>query len=293
MKYIILILLQLSSLLTYAYQFSFNGKADDKYPIVIEVDRNPNGSITGRYAYQSTLRNQGRDNRASWLYIQPVGNSKSDYVVTDSKGNIQEQWSDATFWRDNGINYFSVDVTNAKGKTFKITAKSVTSSSASNSNNSSASLRYKKKLEEVSVAPIHVMRADGKKIWYNRYTTLYGDSGYDNKMYIYDSQTDRETVLDLNKTSIEYMQVDDMVEHDGIITIIMTENTNSNGWVIGTYVWQYNCYNNTWKPLATKCSGAKFVNNRKAVQISTADCINPEDPTYLQEYKKSYRTIQL
>lgn len=108
----------------YAYQFTFDGKADNKYPIVIEVDRNSNGAITGRYAYKSTLNKQGRDNRASWLYIRPYGNSKSEYIITDSQGKMQEQWTNATFWRNGEVNYFEVTVTNAKGKTFWINAHS-------------------------------------------------------------------------------------------------------------------------------------------------------------------------
>lgn len=108
----------------YAYQFTFDGEADNKYPIVIEVDRTSNGAITGRYAYKSTLNKQGRDNRASWLYIRPDGNSKSEYIITDSQGNVQERWTNASFWRDRDVNYFSVAVTNAKGKTFGIDAHS-------------------------------------------------------------------------------------------------------------------------------------------------------------------------
>ncbi len=46
-KYIASILMALlCPLWGYAYQFTFEGKADNKYPIVIEVDRNSNGSIT-------------------------------------------------------------------------------------------------------------------------------------------------------------------------------------------------------------------------------------------------------
>lgn len=108
----------------YAYQFTFDGEAANKYPVLIEVDRNANGSITGRYAYKSTLRRQGRNNRASWLYIRPDGNSKSDYIITDSQGNVQERWSNAMFWREGNVNYFSVSVLNSKGNSFGIDAYS-------------------------------------------------------------------------------------------------------------------------------------------------------------------------
>ncbi|MDE6339833.1 MAG: hypothetical protein K2K97_08625, partial [Muribaculaceae bacterium] len=107
-----------------AYQFTFDGEAANKYPIVIEVDRNANGSIVGRYAYKSTLKRQGRNNRTSWLYIRPDGNSKSNYIITDAQGNVQEYWTDATFWRDGNVNYFDVAVRNNRGNTFGIHAHS-------------------------------------------------------------------------------------------------------------------------------------------------------------------------
>ncbi|MDE6485485.1 MAG: SHOCT domain-containing protein [Duncaniella sp.] len=157
-----------------------------------------------------------------------------------------------------------------------------------------ATIRYNTKYDEVNIADIHLMRADGKKIWYTPWTST-NESGYINKLYVYDSETDREKVINLNRTSMEddYMQIDDMVERDGIITIIMSENRNSNGWVYGTYVWQYHCNSDTWNVLAKECSGAKFINNRTALEINYAECINPEDPTYLQEYRNQYKYLQL
>lgn len=109
---------------SFAYQFTLEGEAANKYPIILEVDRTVNGAIVGRYAYVSTLRHQGRDDRSAWLYIHPNGSSKSDYSITDSKGNIQEIWENALFWRTGEVNYFSVSVINAKGKTFGIDAHS-------------------------------------------------------------------------------------------------------------------------------------------------------------------------
>ena len=107
---------------THAYQFIFDGEADNQYPIVIEVDRYPHGAIYGRYAYTKTLKRMGRDNDNAWLYITPVSNSTSDYTITDNQGNIQERWSNATFWRENNVNFLSVSVRNAKGKAFNIDA---------------------------------------------------------------------------------------------------------------------------------------------------------------------------
>lgn len=124
-QYILFIILVIGfSLSLYAYQFKFDGMAANKYPIVIEVDRNANGSISGRYAYKSTLRKQSREKSSSWLYIRPDGNSKSNYIITDSQGNVQEYWSNAAFWREGGVNYFDASVVNAKGSSFGISAYS-------------------------------------------------------------------------------------------------------------------------------------------------------------------------
>ena len=158
----------------------------------------------------------------------------------------------------------------------------------------SAQERYRTKYEEVHNADIHLMRADGRRIWYNPWIPD-NDYGYMNKLFVYNSESDTETVVNLNRTSMEddEMYVEDMVERNGIITIIMSEKRNSNGWVEGTYLWQYNCNNGTWMALARACSGAEFVNNRSAIRINNAEILNPDDPTYLQEYRNHYRTVRL
>lgn len=107
-----------------AYQFQLDGVAANKYPVVIEVDRYTNGAIYGRYAYKSTLNRQGRDDPSSWLYIRPRGDSKNEYIITDSEGGVQEVWSNAFFWRNCNVNFFDVAVLNAKGNSFGIFARS-------------------------------------------------------------------------------------------------------------------------------------------------------------------------
>lgn len=152
--------------------------------------------------------------------------------------------------------------------------------------------RYQNKYDEVYTADCHLMRADGRKLWYNYYEEA---TGYSNKLYVYDSLTDEVQTISLNRTQQDddAMHVEDMVERGGVITIIMSEMRNSNGWLEGTYVWQYNCDNGSWNALARACSGAKFVNDRKSVKINWAECLNPEDPTYLQEYKNNSEIIKL
>lgn len=132
-KFVLVMVAMLWAFSAFAYRFTFEGYAAGKYAIVMEVDRNANGSITGRYAYKSTLNDRGRNNRAAWLYIAPDGNSKTDYIITDSNGKVQEHWSNASFSRSNGVNYFTVSVRNARGRTFTINLHSTTDSSSSSS----------------------------------------------------------------------------------------------------------------------------------------------------------------
>ena len=164
-------------------------------------------------------------------------------------------------------------------------------------NKVSATERYNERHAILNRNDYCILKDDGQKIWYvHRITDTYGILRYDSTMSIYDSTTDRQTDIDLNRTSMDgswEFDVEDIVERNGIITIIMSENRNSNGWVVGTYVWQYDCANNSWNPLAKACSGAKFIDNYTAVRIAYADCINPNDCTAAQRYTYTYDTIQL
>lgn len=160
-------------------------------------------------------------------------------------------------------------------------------------NASVALMRYSKKYDEINTADIHLMYRDGKKLWYNYWQE---GSGYDNKLYVYDSETNQETTVRLNKTNMPdgEMEVSDMIAGDGgVLTIIMTENRNSNGWIEGTYVWQYFCTTGSWQALATECSGAEFIKNRTAVKVSYAESKNPDDPVYMQEYRYTHRIFNL
>ncbi len=157
-----------------------------------------------------------------------------------------------------------------------------------------ASRRYKEKYAETNIADIHLLRADGRRIWYSPWTSEI-ESGYVNRLYIYDSETDTEQVVSLNKTPLEddEMYVEDMRERNGIITVIMSERRNSNGWVEGTHVWQYNCDTGAWKALAKECSGAEFNSDATAVRVNYVEILNPDDPTFLQEFRDHYKTVRL
>lgn len=155
-----------------------------------------------------------------------------------------------------------------------------------------AGQRYRDKCAQVYNADTHRLYDDGRILCYNYWRQ---PSGFDNKLYIYDSRTGRETTVSLNKTSLEdeAMAVNDIVERNGVLTIIMEENRNSNGWVEGTYVWQYNILTGSWKPLAKACSGAEFTDGGRAVKVNYAECLNPDEPTYLQKYRNHFQTIKL
>lgn len=154
--------------------------------------------------------------------------------------------------------------------------------------------RYQAKWEEVGIADIYRLYGNGKKVWYS-YWTSENEYGYTNKLYVYNSETDSEQVVNLNKTSLEddEMYVECIRQKNGILTIIMSEMRNSDGWVEGTYVWQYNCETGAWKPLAKACSGAEFINNDTAVKITYAHCLNPNTYTADKRYKYTYKTIKL
>lgn len=126
----------------YAYQITLEGKADGKYAIIVEIDRNTNGSFSGRYAYKSTINRQGRNNPATWLYIMPDYYSTTDYTITDSKGAVQEEWSNAHLSQSGNSYSLSASVINSRGKTFDIQA----GSSNSGSNSQSLTSLFKKNL---------------------------------------------------------------------------------------------------------------------------------------------------
>lgn len=129
-KMLSLAVMMISALDVFAYQFTLEGTVGGKYPIVIEVDRNSNGAIYGRYAYLSTLNKLGRYNSSSWLYIKPDGDSNQMYIITDVNGKVEEHW-DIAMTRKNGINILEGSLVTAKSKWFTVEAKSVSPNQSS------------------------------------------------------------------------------------------------------------------------------------------------------------------
>lgn len=160
------------------------------------------------------------------------------------------------------------------------------------SGNSRAKEKFDDALREISgVADNAVKYSDGRYIWYNPTTPW----GYSTILSVYDSQTGNTTDININKTSSseDMMTVKDISEHSGKITVVLEENRNSNGWVEGTYVWTIDCSNRNWKCVANGVAGAEIINGGSAVKITTAKILNPDAPTFEQQYKESTKTISL
>lgn len=160
------------------------------------------------------------------------------------------------------------------------------------SHQNGSSQKFEDALREISgVADNAVKYSDGRYIWYNPTTPW----GYSTILSVYDSQTGNTTDININKTpsSDDMMTVHAISEHNGKITVILEENRNSNGWVEGTYVWTIDCSNRNWKCVANGVAGAEIINGGSAVKITTATILNPDAPTFEQQYKESTKIISL
>ena len=109
-------------------QFTLNGTIDNKLPIVIEVDRTPNGAIKGRYTYRTGSYDKGQN--GEWFYIKPYNNTTNTYVITDSDGNLISVWESVRMYRERGINYLSGTITNNMGDTHVLDASSASTNTS-------------------------------------------------------------------------------------------------------------------------------------------------------------------
>lgn len=156
--------------------------------------------------------------------------------------------------------------------------------------------RYQSELSRISQDPrFAVIYADNGKICYAHLKSDDQPINYTNILSVYDSQSDKTTSVNMNKTDFPDDEVffEAITENGGKITVIMEEMRNSNGWVEGTSVWTYDTRNGKWYCVAQGVAGAEFVKEGKAVKITEATILNPDEPTALQDYAYSYRTISL
>ena len=156
--------------------------------------------------------------------------------------------------------------------------------------------RYQGELSRISQDPrLAVIYADDGKIWYAHLKSDYHPITYTNILSAYDRQSDKTSSVNMNKTDFPDNEVffQAITENGGKITVIMEEMRNSNGWVEGTSVWTYDTRIGKWYCVAQGVAGAEFVKEGKAVKITEATILNPDEPTALQDYAYSYRTISL
>ena len=157
------------------------------------------------------------------------------------------------------------------------------------------SQRYETTLQEISgTADTPVKYADGRYIWY--ILTGIGDGmSYASTLSVYDSQTDKIDEININKTGFPDSEahIENVSEHDGKITVIQSYATNSNGWVESTSVWNIDCNSRQWECVADRVAGAEIVNGGAAVKITEATILNPDAPTFDQEYRTTERIVNL
>lgn len=152
--------------------------------------------------------------------------------------------------------------------------------------------RFQDKLRELSgLADIPVIYSDGERYIWRILTTP--DGKYEKELLVYDTKTDREESVNINKTDFpdDEMEISEITENAGEISIIMMEYRNSNGWIEGTHVWTIDCATHRWRCVAEAVAGAEFVNGGRAVKISKAEILNPDEPTAFQEYDITNYTI--
>ncbi len=155
--------------------------------------------------------------------------------------------------------------------------------------------RYETTLQEISgTADTPVKYADGRFIWY--ILTGVGDGmSYSKYLSVYDSKENKTDEININKTGFPDSEahIDNVSEYNGKITVIQSYAANSNGWVESTSVWNIDCHSRKWKCVADRVAGAEIVNGGAAVKITEATILNPDAPTFDQEYKTVERTINL
>lgn len=81
-----------SGSVAFAGSHSLSGLVDNEYPIRAHIVISPQGRVTGRYAYETTLRKYG-DKSSSWIKIKGVLNGSEISLSQDCPG-VNEPWPD-------------------------------------------------------------------------------------------------------------------------------------------------------------------------------------------------------
>lgn len=80
----------------------FTGKAEGKYPIVVYINVSSNGDVTGKMAYESTLKKYG-DSSKHYIQLDGYFSGKSLHLAAEVDNGNSEDW-DLTC-SDNGYTY--------------------------------------------------------------------------------------------------------------------------------------------------------------------------------------------
>lgn len=120
LRFIFIIILALLSTNASAQTvYRLEGTIGGQYPIVIELEEDDDGFISGRYAYKSTLRKNG-DVECSWLMINPsYADPETQWTIRDCKPDVVEEWSNVNF---NDRKHLTARMKNVRGKSYAVTA---------------------------------------------------------------------------------------------------------------------------------------------------------------------------
>ncbi|MGM9851305.1 MAG: hypothetical protein ACI306_04095 [Muribaculaceae bacterium] len=120
LRFIFIIILALLSTNASAQTvYRLEGTIGGQYPIVIELEEDDDGFISGRYAYKSTLRKNG-DVECSWLMINPsYANPETQWTIRDCKPDVVEEWSNVNF---DDRKHLTARMKNTRGKSYAVTA---------------------------------------------------------------------------------------------------------------------------------------------------------------------------
>lgn len=160
--------------------YKLEGSIGGQYLIVIELEEDEDGFISGRYAYRSTLSKNG-DVECSWLLINPsYNNPETQWTIRDCKPDMVEEWFNVNF---NDHKHLTARMKNIKGKTYDVTA--TVTSAGSNEN----LIAYFKQYIGDMVCDIDMFNDPWVK---SRLVNLMGDTSYAFLKKIYQTQGDIE-----------------------------------------------------------------------------------------------------
>lgn len=105
----------------YCETIKYSGIIAGKYPIIMELTFNNDGSVSGKFAYESTLRKLGAISNGAYLYVDTTCSSTRSMVIREANGKFAEDWYNINF--SGNKQSFTTTVKNSKGNVFNATLK--------------------------------------------------------------------------------------------------------------------------------------------------------------------------